>query len=182
MGNFSYIIGDSGEAAVVDPGWECNKLIEICEKENLKITKILLTHGHFDHAQQLYEVVNLTKADVYAHRAEKINFKGKINFVDDGEEIKFGKVKVEVIHTPGHTGGSVCYLIEGKKLLTGDTLFVSGIGRTDLPGGSEEQMEKSLKRLSRLNDKIEVYPGHDYGGASSTIGEQKKHNTFMKFK
>lgn len=182
MENFSYIIGDSGEAAVVDPGWEYEKLIKICSKEGLKITKILLTHGHFDHVQELAKIVEATKAEVYVHKSEKINFHGKIKFIKDSEKIKIGKVEVKVIHTSGHTLGSVCYLVDDKKLLTGDTLFVSGVGRTDLPGGSAVQMKKSLDRLSKLNDEIEVYPGHDYGGASSTIREEKKNNPFMKFK
>jgi hydroxyacylglutathione hydrolase len=181
MENFSYIIGDSGEAAIVDPGWECDKLVKICKKENLKITKILLTHGHFDHVQELGNLVKETKAEVYVHKKEVMKFKGEIKFVKDGDRINLGRMKIDAIHTPGHTAGSVCYLINYEKLLTGDTLFVNGIGRTDLPGGSAKEMEKSLRRLSELGDEIEVYPGHDYGGASSTIGDEKKHNPFMKF-
>jgi hydroxyacylglutathione hydrolase len=180
MENFSYIIGDGGEAAIVDPGWEYERLIKICSKEDLKIKKVLLTHGHFDHAQELGELAAKTGAEVYVNKKEVIKFKGKINFVKCGDRIKVGDARIEVIHTPGHTAGSVCYLINDEKLLTGDTLFVNGIGRTDLVGGSEKEMQKSLDKLSKLNDGIEIYPGHDYGGASSTIGEEKKHNPFMK--
>ena len=182
MENFSYIIGDSGEAAVVDPGWEYKKLIEACEKENLKIKKILLTHGHYDHSKDLTKLAARTDAEIYVHKSEDVKSKDfKIRHVEDGDEITVGKVKIKVIETPGHTAGGVCFLF-GSKLLTGDTLFVGAIGRVDLPGSNEEEMMNSLKKLSKLEDDIEVYPGHDYGSMpKSTIGYEKENNQFMRF-
>ncbi len=181
MQNFSYIIGDNGEAAVVDPGWDYKKLIDVCEKEKLKITKILLTHTHYDHAMDLKKIVKATNAEVYVHKLENLKDKGfKIKNIEDDDIINVGKTKIKVLHTPGHSSGSVCFLFD-KILITGDTLFVGAIGRVDLPGSNEEEMMKSLKGLGKLDDDIEVYPGHDYGEkASSTIGYEKKNNPFMK--
>lgn len=88
---------------------------------------------------------------------------------------------IKTIYTPGHTPGGVCYLVDGEKLLSGDTLFVGTIGRVDLPGSDGEKMKESLEKLSELDEKIEVWPGHDYGSkTSSTIGYEKKNNRFMK--
>lgn len=181
MENFSYIIGDDGEAAIVDPGWEYKRLIEACEKENLKIKKILLTHAHYDHSKDIKKIVRETGAEVCTHELENLKDKNyQIRNIKEGDEIGIGKTNIKVIETPGHSPGSVCFLFN-KKLLTGDTLFVGAIGRVDLPGSSEEDMKKSLKKLSELNNNIEVYPGHDYGKKpSSTIGYEKEHNPFMQ--
>jgi glyoxylase-like metal-dependent hydrolase (beta-lactamase superfamily II) len=194
MGNFSYIIGDNGEAAIVDPGWQHKKLLKACEDLKLSVAKILLTHAHYDHVMDLAKVAKKTNAGVYVHELE--NFKApslqaglfsaglesmRIIKIKDNDTISVGKIKIKVIHTPGHSPGSVCFLFD-KKLLTGDTLFVGSIGRVDLPGSSEEDMAKSLKKLSRLSDDIEIYPGHDYGNSpKSTIGNEKKNNPFMGF-
>lgn len=182
MENFSYIIGSEGEAALVDPGWEYKKLIEACEKENLKIKKILLTHAHYDHAKDLTKLAARTDAEIYVHKSEDIKSKDfKIRYIKDNDIINVGKIKIKVLHTPGHSSGGVCFLFD-KKLISGDTLFVGAIGRVDLPGSSEEDMKQSLKKLSKLDKDIEVYPGHDYGNKpSSTIGFEKKNNPFLKF-
>jgi glyoxylase-like metal-dependent hydrolase (beta-lactamase superfamily II) len=181
MQNFSYIIGDEGEAAVVDPGWEYKKIIDICEENNLKIKKILLTHSHYDHKMDLKKLVKKSNAEVYVHELENLkNENFKIIYIKDNDKINIGKIEIKVIHTPGHSAGSVCFLFD-KKLITGDTLFVGAIGRVDLPGSSEEDMMKSLKRLSQLDKDIEVYPGHDYGEKPcSTIGYEKENNPFLK--
>src|SRR3989344_1904837 len=178
MQNFSYIIGDekSKEAAVVDAGWEADKLIDICNKKKLKITKIILTHSHYDHAQKVDELASKTNAIVYFHEDDF----NEIRRIIKNPNIKIGKLKIKVIHTPGHTPGAICLLIE-NKLLTGDTLFVNAIGRTDLAGGDSLQLFESLQKLKKLDDKIEVYPGHDYGEIPfSTIGGEKKTNPYFK--
>lgn len=181
MENFSYIMGSEGEAAIVDPGWEYKKLIKICEENNLEIKKILLTHTHYDHAMDLKKIVKKTNAEVYVHKLENLKDKDfKIVNIKDNDAINVGKIKIKVLHTPGHSAGGVCFLFN-KKLLSGDTLFVGAIGRVDLPGSSEGDMMKSLKKLSKLADDIEVYPGHDYGEkASSTVGDEKENNPFMR--
>jgi len=102
--------------------------------------------------------------------------------VGEGDTIKVGELKFLVLHTPGHTPGSVCFLMD-KAIFTGDTLFIDSIGRTDLEGSDPEEMFKSLKRLTTLADDIIVYPGHNYGKEpASTMGEQKKRNPYLKVK
>ena len=103
----------------------------------------------------------------------------KIKIIKDNDKINIGKIKVKVLHTPGHSPGSVCYLFD-NKLITGDTLFVEGIGRMDLPGGDKRAVSESLKKLKKLDENIEVYPGHNYGSKdNSTIGYEKKNNPYM---
>ncbi|MBU0466763.1 MAG: MBL fold metallo-hydrolase [Nanoarchaeota archaeon] len=181
MENFSYILVDeeTKQAAVVDPGFEHEKILNKAKEQNLKITKILLTHTHFDHITDLGKLMEKTKAKVYVHKDESLTVPHEN--IKDNDIITLGKIKIKVLHTPGHSAGGVCFLID-NKLFTGDTLFVNSIGRTDLPESDEKQMFQSLKKLSKLPDNIEVYPGHDYGNKkSSTICEEKKENPFMKF-
>lgn len=186
MQNFSYLIGDeaSKEAAVVDPAWENGKILELARKEDLNIKFILVTHSHYDHIDGVKGVVDATDAAVYVHsddslEIEKLNIE-KIKKIKNNEIIEIGKMKIKVLHTPGHSPGSVCYLLD-NKIVTGDMLFVEGIGRIDLPGGDIEKMFNSLQKLKELDGKIEVYPGHDYGSRkSSTIAYEKKNNAYMK--
>lgn len=189
MQNFSYIIGDekSREAAVVDAGWDIDKLIDISKKEKLEIKKIILTHFHYDHAQKADELASRTNASVYFHEDDFSEIKKalknpriRIIKLKNNDEIKAGKTKIEIIHTPGHSPGSIC-LLAGNRLLTGDTLFVNAIGRTDLPGGDPIKLFESLQKLKKLDDDVEVYPGHDYGDVPySTIGREKENNPYLK--
>ena len=188
MQNFSYIIGDenSKEAIIVDAGWDVDKLIDISNKEKLKITKIILTHSHYDHVQKIDELASKTNAEVYFHENDYNEIKKiiknsniKIIKLKNNDEIKIGKIKIKIIHTPGHTPGAICLLFE-NKLITGDTLFVNAIGRTDLAGGDSLKLFESLQKLKKLDDKVEVYPGHDYGDIPfSTIGGEKKTNPYF---
>lgn len=185
MQNFSYLIGDEAakEAAIVDPGWDIGKLLSAAKKHDFDIKFILITHSHYDHIQQVKDLFDATNAAVYVHKkdSEEIKDHGikKIKTVGEGDTINVGKIKIKVLHTPGHTPGSVCYLVD-KKLITGDTLFVGNIGRTDLPGGSPKIMSETLRRLKKLDENIEVWPGHDYGPTkSSTIKREKKQNPHM---
>ncbi len=181
MDNFSYIIADEKikEAAVVDPGWDYKRLISLCQENNFKITKILLTHGHFDHAKETKNLSEETDAEIFVHKDENIVGE-KVHHILDKDIINLGEIRIKVIHTPGHTPGGVCFLVNNKKLITGDTLFVGAVGRTDLPGSDSENMKQSLKRLSKLDDCIEVYPGHDYGlKPTSTIKYEKENNPYM---
>lgn len=189
MQNFSYIVGDenSKEAAVVDAGWDIDKIIDITNKEKLQITKIILTHCHYDHVQKVDELASKTNSIVYFHELEfnEINkyIKNKdikIKKIKNNDEINIGNIKIKVIHTSGHTPGAICLLFE-NKLVTGDTLFVNAIGRTDLPGGDTLKLFESLQKLKKLNDNVEVYPGHDYGEIPfSTIGGEKKTNPYFR--
>ena len=204
MQNFVYIIGDekTKETAVVDAGWDVDKIFDIANKEKLKITKIILTHYHYDHVQKANELGDKTKAEIYFHKddeqflkstiSQKLKISGNLenskNFqsknkkikLKNNDVIKVGSIKIKIIHTPGHTPGSICLLIE-NKLLTGDTLFVNSIGRTDLAGGDSAKLFESLQKLKKLKDDIEVYPGHDYGEIPySTIANEKKNNPYFK--
>lgn len=188
MQNFSYIIGDeeTKDAAVVDTGWEIDKLIDISNKEKLKIKKIILTHSHYDHTQKTNELAEKTNAAVYFHEDDYNEIKTaiknpniKVIKLKNNDEISIGNIKIKIIHTPGHSPGAICLLFQ-NKLITGDTLFVNAIGRTDLPGGNAIKLFESLQKLKKLKDDVEVYPGHDYGEIPfSTIGGEKKTNPYF---
>ncbi|MEM3000533.1 MAG: MBL fold metallo-hydrolase [Candidatus Bathyarchaeia archaeon] len=176
--NFSYLIADDtvGEAVVVDPSFNAGELIRILQKARLVLKYIINTHGHSDHTAGNTELRSMfTGAKTVVHRLSRVPAD---LLVDDGDVLYVGAVPVKVIHTPGHTPDSICLLVNGKKLLTGDTLFVGECGRTDLPGGNARSMYDSLfNKLLRLDDDVEVYPGHDYGvRPSSTIGEERRSN------
>ncbi|MGQ9719556.1 MAG: MBL fold metallo-hydrolase [Nitrososphaerales archaeon] len=177
--NFTYLIGDksSGLAVVVDPAGEASKIIREAEKHHLKVAYIINTHAHFDHIMGNEELLLRTGAKIIMHERSRIT---KDLSVKDGDVVKVGQLKIRVIHTPGHTPESVCLLID-KSLLTGDTLFVGGCGRTDLEGGSSEDLYNSLSRLIGLDNRVRIYPGHDYGNRPySTIGYEKRHNYVLK--
>ncbi|MEM3550657.1 MAG: MBL fold metallo-hydrolase [Candidatus Bathyarchaeia archaeon] len=178
--NFSYIVADekTGEAAVIDPSFNTEPIKKVLKKHNFNLKFIINTHGHGDHTAGNQELKKEFKAKILAHKHSSV---GKDLSLEDGSVIKVGEIPIRVIHTPGHTRDSISLLVEGK-LLTGDTLFVGECGRTDLPGGSPEEMYKSLfEKILALDDSVEVYPGHDYGPSpSSTIGEEKRTNYTLK--
>lgn len=178
--NFTYIIGEetTGEAAVVDPHAEIDRILTLVEKNKLKVKYVINTHSHWDHIQGNTEMVAKTGAKVIMHKQSP---KLKDSSIEDGGKIKLGKLEIDVIHTPGHCPDEICLLVNGK-LMTGDTLFVGECGRTDIPGGNSEQLFDSLfNRLLKLDESIEVYPGHDYGERPySTIGYEKEHNYTLK--
>ena len=174
--NFSYIIADdtTKEAAVVDPSFNADAIIRILRDQNLNVRYVINTHHHSDHTASNEDFRSKFGAKVVAHKLAHVN---KDISVVDGEVIRVGKIVIKVIHTPGHTQDSICLLVD-DKLLTGDALFVGECGRTDLPGGSAEDMYHSLfDKLMRFNDNIKVYPGHDYGPKPhSTIGIERRSN------
>ncbi|MEE9236297.1 MAG: MBL fold metallo-hydrolase [Thermoplasmata archaeon] len=174
--NFCYIVGDeeSGQAAVVDPHGEIDRIMDLVEKRKLTVRYIVNTHTHWDHVAGNEMLKKRTGASILSHPRGGVYRDGE---VDHGDTISLGDLKIGVLHTPGHSPDSICLLVE-KKLMTGDTLFIGECGRTDLPGGDSEKMFSSLFQvISTLGDDIEVYPGHDYGPRpSSTIGYERKHN------
>jgi hydroxyacylglutathione hydrolase len=174
--NFTYIIVDeeTGEAAVVDSSYNANEIIKILKTQKLQLKFIINTHGHSDHTAGNMELQSIFGAKIVAHKQSKMLSDLP---VDEGDIINVGKISLKIIYTPGHTPDSICLLVNDQKLLTGDTLFVGECGRTDFPGGNTKSMYESLNRLIKLNDNVEVYPGHDYGlKPSSTIGEEKNSN------
>jgi len=179
--NFSYIFADENtkEAAVVDSSFNASQLIKTIKAKCFNLKYIINTHGHSDHTAGNIELKSVFDAKVVAHILSKSNFDMAVK---DGDLLTIGKVSINILYTPGHTFDSICLLIDNKKLLTGDTLFVGECGRTDLPGGNPKSMFDSLlHKLYKLDDAVEVYPGHDYGSKpSSTIGEEKKTNYTLK--
>ncbi len=174
--NFSYIMADeeTEEAAVVDSSYNADEIVKIVKNEKFQLRYIINTHGHSDHTAGNMELKHIFGAEIVAHKISKIHHDLS---VDEGDTLKVGKISIKILYTPGHTADSICLLVDDRKLLTGDTLFVGECGRTDFPGGNTKSMHESLNRLQKLNDNVEVYPGHDYGlKPSSTIGEEKKSN------
>jgi glyoxylase-like metal-dependent hydrolase (beta-lactamase superfamily II) len=179
--NFSYIIADDAtrEAAVVDSSFNAGEITRVLKTENLTLKYVVNTHGHSDHTAGNTELLSIFNAKTVAHKLSRINADIA---VDEGDIIRVGNVPIKVIHTPGHTPDSICLLVDNTKLLTGDTLFVGECGRTDLPGGNSRSLYDSLfNKLLKLNDAVEVYPGHDYGPKLySTIGEERRTNYVLQ--
>ena len=184
-----------GEGVVVDPGLETTKIKSFIGGRKIRIHSILLTHGHVDHVLYLNDAVEATGARVCMHEADQALYDGAVDmaryfgilsleplrpvdwYLREGEDIVIGQEKLQVLETPGHSPGSVCFRYEDEFVLTGDTLFNDGIGRTDLPGGSYDHIMKSIRsNLLVLPPQMVVYPGH---GPSSTIGFEAANNPFL---
>jgi len=179
--NFSYVIADqeTKEAAVVDPSFNADQIIRVIKSNSLQLKYIINTHGHSDHTAGNAELKSIFGAKTVGHERSRISPDIKVK---DSDILAVGKINLQVIYTPGHTIDSICLLVDKKRLLTGDTLFVGECGRTDLAGGNAKSMYDSLfNKLSRLGNNVEIYPGHDYGPKqSSTLGEEKKSNYTLK--
>jgi len=196
MQNFVYLIGDpvARECVVVDPAWEIDTIVDQAAADGMTITGVLVTHTHQDHVgghlfghdiPGVAELLERIPAKVYVHSAEREFLKGfgsDLVKVEGGDTLPVGGARVTFIHTPGHTPGSQCFLVEGR-LISGDTLFIRSCGRTDLPGSDPGEMYYSLtQRLGALPEQTTVFPGHNYGGASTTIGDEKRENPMMRFR
>lgn len=157
----AYLIISDNEAGLIDPGGNLKEILTEIEKRKLKLKYIINTHYHPDHTACNELIKEKTKAQILIHKDEKtaIDFKPD-RFLEDGDKIKIGNLSLKVLHTPGHTKGSIC-LVGKDFIFTGDTLFQFGYGRTDLAGGSNEEMRASLSKLFRvLSPGMVVYPGH----------------------
>lgn len=180
MQNFTYVVEDegTGEAIIIDPSWNLEKVLDVVEKNNLKVRYVVNTHHHFDHTVGNEAIAGQTGAKIVQYETSEI--KHDIT-VSNGQRIKFGDSELEVIHTPGHSKDSMCLVGDGK-LFSGDTLFVGTCGRVDLPGGDARELYHSLvDTLRKMDDALVVYPGHDYGSTPvSTLGDQKKTNFVMQ--
>ncbi len=174
--NFAYIIGDetTRDAAVVDPGYGLDKILQQIQQLNVNVKYIFNTHSHGDHTSGNAKLKEKTLAKIVAHAKSP---RPKDIAVEDQDILHLGQLNIKVIYTPGHTPDGICLLVD-NKLITGDTLFVGECGRTDLAGSSAEDMYHSLfYKILALDDSIEVYPGHNYGNKpSSTIGRERKTN------
>lgn len=198
MVNFSYLIGDrdTGEVLVVDPAYGVGEILDVAAADGLRVVGALATHHHPDHvggSMMGYSIEGLTallervSVPVHAHREEASLITRVTGLQPDavvahygGDRVSVGAVEVELLHTPGHTPGSQCFLVDGM-LVAGDTLFLDGCGRTDLPGSDPADMYESLQRLAGLPGGTVIYPGHRYSVASAgTLDAVKETNMVFK--
>jgi len=180
MRNFGYVIGDpkTKKAAVVDPSFDARILQKVASNNGYSIEVIFNTHHHTDHVFDNERLADETGAKVAAHRLSMVR---KDITLEDGEIVPLGELKVKVVHTPGHSPDSSCYIVAGR-VFTGDCLFVGDCGRVDLPGSSVEQMYDSLfNKVRKMDEDLIVCPGHHYGPTpTSTIGKEKKSNYVLQ--
>ena len=178
MDNFCYIIGceDTRQAMVIDPGSDAERILSAADKEDLKIVNIVNTHGHGDHTAGNARLKSLTGAEIIIHALDADGYPEADILIIDEDIWQLGEITFDIIHTPGHTPGGICLYAQGN-LFTGDTLFVGDSGRTDLTGGHRPTLGKSIRRLMKLPDDTNIWPGHDYGPTpSSTIHWEKRNN------
>jgi glyoxylase-like metal-dependent hydrolase (beta-lactamase superfamily II) len=198
MLNFVYLIGDreTGEAVAVDPAYAPGEVLDVLAADGMRLTGVLATHYHPDHVGGdmmgfsivgIGQLLELTDVPIHVHRDEA-RYVSAVTGVtdalvshDSGDTVSVGSVPIELVHTPGHTPGSQCFLVDGK-LVAGDTLFLEGCGRTDLPGGDPEAMYLSLtQRLAKIPDDAMLYPGHLYSAdPSATMGETRARNSVFQ--
>ena len=191
----SYLLADevTREAALFDPGMESEPVADVLARERLTVTAIINTHGHFDHVFGNAWFKAKTGAPLLMHRADLdlvkrleeqslyFGFRATPSpppdrFLEEGDEVRVGGIRLRVLHTPGHSPGGICLVTDGTAFV-GDTLFAGSIGRTDLPGGSAETLLTSIReKLLTLPDDTVIYPGH---GPATTIGHERRHNPFL---
>ena len=187
IGTNCYILEDEKKIAVIDPGDEAERILEVLEETEGTVAYILLTHGHYDHTTAVPELHQaLPQAKIYIHQADAngagsrlFPLAGQVDdllLYDEGDALPLGSLTIEVLHTPGHSKGSVT-LKAGDVLFTGDTLFAGSMGRTDLSGGDEEEIMASLKRLGELEGDFTVCPGHMQ---TSTLDQERKTNPYLR--
>lgn len=191
----SYVVSDNnGSAALIDCGVSYKKILSYLQDNKLSLEKIILTHGHFDHADDASDLKAETGAKVVIHSLDnELLLNPKLiggmftpflknegqeadDFFDNGDLITAGELSFKVIHTPGHTKGSCCFMIE-DAIFTGDTLFAGGCGRVDMYGGDSKEIMESLKKLSNLPGDFRVFPGH---GEDTTLQLERKTNPYMR--
>ena len=196
MRNFSYLIGDkeTKDCVVVDPAYAANDLADIIEADGMTLSGVLVTHHHPDHVggsmmgftlkglaellerQAVPVHVNTHEAD-WVSRITEIPL-GDLTAHEHGDKVAVGDIEIELLHTPGHTPGSQCFLLDGR-LVAGDTLFLDGCGRTDFPGGNVDEMFRSLQQLAKLSGNPTVFPGHWYSAEPSASLEEVKRSNYV---
>ncbi len=198
MQNFVYLIGDkdTGECLVVDPAWNVRDLLRVVGEDDMRVVGALATHYHPDHVggsmygftvDGLSTLMELNPCRVHAHKIEVPGLRqvtgleaSDFEAHESHDEVKVGDIEIELLHTPGHTPGSLCFRLQGA-LVAGDTLFLQGCGRVDLPGGDPEEMYYSLtQRLAKLPGDLVLYPGHAYSGASAPLDDVRRDNPYLR--
>ncbi len=194
MQNFVYLVGDrdAKRCIAIDPAWDVKGVLDVARADDMQVVGALCTHYHPDHVggrlfgfgiAGLSELLEENPCKVHAHRLEgdglrKVTGISESDLVrhDSGDKIAVGEIEIEWLHTPGHTPGSSCFRVK-DALLAGDTLFLQGCGRVDLPGSDPEEMRRTLsQRLATLPDEIVLYPGHAYGGEHAPLSEVRRIN------
>lgn len=191
--DFLLIDEESKEAVLIDCTEYSDEIVNEIKNNNAKLKYILLTHGHFDHVLGVNEFREKFGCEVFMHKEDQKvldtinNYTRTFNmppveapkidkYIDEKDTINFGKYEIKAIHTPGHTRGGVCYLVDGK-LFSGDTIFKEAVGRTDLTGGCFGELKKSIEdKIFTLDENIKIYPGH---GPSTTVAWEKANNRFL---
>lgn len=200
MQNFTYIVGcrSTREVVIVDPAWDIDGLLRHIEEKDYRLTAALVTHYHPDHCGGSYgghniegisELIARNPVKIYAHKSEADGVRkvtgvsdSDLARVDSGDRLSIGDIEVEFLHTPGHTPGSQCFRIK-NTLVSGDTLFINGCGRVDLPGSNSEDMYYSLQKLASLPDDTLLLPGHNYSSVpNATMGDTRAQNTYLNIK
>jgi glyoxylase-like metal-dependent hydrolase (beta-lactamase superfamily II) len=196
MVNFAYAIGDrhTGECVLVDPAYAVADLVGSVAADGMRVTGVLATHYHADHIggtmmghtlEGVAELLEVVDCPIHVQRAEAPWVarttglpEGELAVHDPGDVVRVGEIEIQLVHTPGHTPGSQCFLVDGR-LVSGDTLFLDGCGRTDLPGSDPALMYDSLQRLSKLPDDVIVFPGHRYSLPSSASMEAIREQNYV---
>tara|TARA_Y100001970_G_scaffold11330_1_gene13166 strand:+ start:1523 stop:2197 length:675 start_codon:yes stop_codon:yes gene_type:complete len=198
MDNFIYLVGSKStrEVAIIDPAWDIDALLMHIKEKDLKLTSVLVTHYHPDHIgggmgghsiEGIAELLEKDPVKIFVHKLEAEGVKKvtgvsdiDLNIVESGDHLTIGENDIEFLHTPGHTPGSQCFKVN-NNLVSGDTLFVQGCGRVDLPGSNSEDMFHSLQKLSALPNETILYPGHNYSAEPYESMERVKEiNTYLR--
>ena len=181
MANFTYIIADErkDEAAIIDPSWDLDKIFDALKKNKWKAKYVINTHSHFDHILGNEQIAEITGANIIQHESSQVS---KHISVSEGDIVNVGDIPIRILHTPGHSVDSICLIVDGHLVFTGDTLFVGNCGRVDLPGSDAKEMYTSLlEKVAKLDESLTVYPGHDYGPSpTSKIGKEKMTNYVLR--
>jgi len=198
MQNFAYLIGDKAtrEVVVIDPAWDIEGLLNFVDERDYTLKGALVTHYHPDHCggsfghnvvEGVAALLERHALPIYANEHEVAGVqkvtgvsKTDLKSVSSGDKLAVGDVDIEFLHTPGHTPGSQCFRVK-HTLISGDTLFIDGCGRVDLPGSNSEDMFNSLRKLAELPDETILLPGHNYSAvAHATMGDTKRTNAYMR--
>ncbi len=198
MDNFIYLIGSKStrEVTIIDPAWDIDALLSHIKEKDLKLASVLVTHYHPDHIgggmgghsiEGIAELLEKEPVKIFVNKHEAEGVKKvtgvsdvDLNIVESGDHLTIGENDIEFLHTPGHTPGSQCFKVN-NNLVSGDTLFVQGCGRVDLPGSNSEDMFHSLQKLSSLPEETVLYPGHNYSSQPyETMGKVKEINTYLR--